>query len=104
MTIIDHGSHAREHEPALAMIHPAVLALSLGSFALFSYFVCIGLALVFPQMTASMKVLYPAIIPGFVWLTAPSIVWGAAFLALGSLYVGFGFALTYNFVCRQLRP
>lgn len=100
MTIAHHDSHVQTHESGHTMINPAVLAVSLGLFALFSYFLCIGLALVFPPMAASMKVLYPAIFPGFVWLTAQSIVWGAVFLAIASAYVGCGFALTYNFVCR----
>ncbi|MEQ1863948.1 MAG: hypothetical protein ABL996_04775 [Micropepsaceae bacterium] len=100
MTITHHDSHTHPHESSHAMINPTVLALSLGLFALFSYFLCIVLALAFPPMTASMKILYLAIFPGFVWLTAQSIVWGAVFLAVASFYVGCGFALTYNFVCR----
>lgn len=98
MTIVHHDSHVHEH--GHAMINPMVLGVSLTLFALFSYFLCIGLALAFPPMATSMKVLYPAIFPGFVWLTAQSIVWGAVFLSIASLYVGCGFALVYNFVCR----
>jgi hypothetical protein len=79
-----------------------VLAVSLTFFALFSYFLCIGLALLFPPMATSMKVLYPAMFPGFIWLTSESIVWGAIFLATAGLYVGCGFAVVYNFVCRVL--
>lgn len=86
------------------MIDPIVLPASLAVFSLLSYFLCIALALLFPAMAASMQVLYPAIFPGFVWLTTGSIAWGAAFLAIASLYVGCGFAFVYNSVCRIAHP
>lgn len=99
---VHHDPHVTAHEHRHRMINPLILAASLTIFSLISYFLCIGLALLFPPMADSMKVLYPAIFPGFVWLTAESIVWGAVFLSLGSLYVGCGFALVYNFMCRIL--
>lgn len=97
---VHHDVHVGEHAPSHGMIDPLVLSISLTAFALISYFLCITLALLFPPMAESMKTLYPAIFPGFVWLTTQSIVWGAIFLTAVSLYVGCGFALTYNFVCR----
>lgn len=88
------------HESVHGMIDPMILGASLAVFSIVSYFLCIGLSLLFPPMATSMKLLYPAIFPGFVWLTAQSIAWGAIFLSLVALYVGCGFALVYNAVCR----
>jgi hypothetical protein len=99
MTAVHHDTHVT-HESAHAMISPLVLAVSLTVFSLFSYFLCIVLALALPPMAESMKLLYPAIFPGFVWLTAESIALGAILLVIASVYVGCGFALVYNFVCR----
>lgn len=79
---------------------PLILSVSLAVFGLISYFLCIALALVFPAMADSMKVLYPAIFPGFVWLTASSVGLGALLLIVAALYVGCGFALVYNAVSR----
>ena len=93
----------RVHYHNHATFDPMVLSIALLVFALFSYFLCIVLALAYPPMAESMKTLYPALFPGFVWLTAASIAWGAVFLAIAAVYVGCGFALVYNSVCRLLR-
>ncbi len=83
-------------------ISPTALSISLSLFGVLTYALCIGIALVVPAMAASMKVLYPAIFPGFVWLTAESIVLGIAWILAASAYVGCVFALIYNAVCQQL--
>ena len=88
------------HSHTHTTIDPLVLSLSLVAFGLISYFLCLALALVFPPMAESMRVLYPALFPGFVWLTASSVAWGALFVTVGALYVGYGFALVYNAVNR----
>lgn len=101
---VNNDTSAATHVTSHHMIDPIVLTASLAVFAVLSYFLCIALALLFPAMAASMQVLYPAIFPGFVWLTAGSIAWGAAFLAIASLYVGCGFAFVYNIICRIAHP
>lgn len=83
-------------------ISPAALSISLALFGILTYALCIAIALVIPAMAESMKVLYPAIFPGFVWLTGESIVLGGVLILLASAYVGCSFALIYNAVCRQL--
>lgn len=88
------------HNHIHTTIDPLVLSVSLVVFGLVSYFLCLALALIFPEMATSMKVLYPAIFPGFVWLTGSSVAWGALLLTVVALYVGCGFALVYNAVSR----
>ena len=97
---VHHDTHISAHSHTHGVLDPLALPIALAAFSLFSYFLCLALAAVFPSMAETMKVLYPAIFPGFVWLTAASIVWGAVFLSIAALYVGCGFALVYNFVCR----
>lgn len=95
-----HETQITTHSHTHTTIDPVTLSIALTGFALFSYALCIVLSLLFPPMAESMKVLYPAIFPGFVWLTTASIAWGAVFLSIAALYVGFGFAFTYNLVSR----
>lgn len=94
------GTQISTHSHVHTTIDPFVLSVSLVAFGLISYFLCLAAALVFPAMAESMKVLYPALFPGFVWLTAGSVVWGALFLTIAALHVGCGFALVYNAVSR----
>lgn len=82
-------------------ISPAALSISLALFGTLTYALCIGIALLVPAMATSMKVLYPAIFPGFVWLTGESILFGVAWILIASAYVGCVFALIYNAVCQQ---
>jgi hypothetical protein len=95
-----HDTQISTHSHTHTMIDPLVLSVSLVVFGLISYFLCLALALAFPPMAASMEVLYPAMFPGFVWLTASSVAWGALLLSVAALYVGCGFALVYNAVSR----
>jgi len=78
-------------------------ALSLGLFFDVSFLLCILWGLALPRVHAKGSDLLEAIIPGFIWLTPQSFIWGLVWSTLLGVYVAVVFVPLFNYFEGQ-RP
>lgn len=79
---------------------PLTLALSIATFFVFSYVLCVAGALVLPPGGVVHRLLL--IVPGFAW-NAAGIVKGLASAAGGGIYVGLVYGLIHRAIAKRTR-
>jgi len=75
------------------------LGMSLGLFLAFTFAVCVGFDLLFPQM--AMYRAWIRFLPGFTWLTWPSFLLGLVETFAYGWYVALVFGPLYNFFAAR---
>lgn len=83
------------------MLKLKVTAWASSLFTTFSYLLCVGFGLLTPS-SVHMHQLLELLLPGFRWLSVGAFFLGLIESFLWGLYLGGGFVLVYNLLCRRL--
>jgi hypothetical protein len=75
------------------------LGFTLSTFFVVTYILCLLAALVLPAQ--GMRLIFEAVIPGFVWLTAPSAVLGLLWAVFIGWYIAIIFVPIRNYAFRR---
>ena len=75
------------------------VGLSLSTFFVITYLLCILLGLLFSGH--GIQQLYPMLLPGFTWLTWPSFLLGLVWVFAYGWYIAIVFAPIYNFFAAR---
>lgn len=81
------------------MLKLRLVTLSTTVFVTLSYLLCVAFGLLTPQ-GIHMHPLLELLLPAFVWITPAAFLLGLIESALWGVYLGGGFALTYNVIHR----
>ena len=81
------------------MLNSRLVTLSVTVFATWSYLLCVAFGLLTPQ-GIHMHQLLELLLPGFVWISLGAFFLGLVGSVLWGVYIGAGFALTYNVIHR----
>jgi hypothetical protein len=83
------------------MLNVRVTTSATTLFATVSYLLCVAYGLLLPS-SANMHQLLGVMLPGFVWISTGAFFLGLAWAVAWGVYLGGGFALTYNSVHRWM--
>ena len=82
------------------MLNTKLVTWSVGLFTAFSFVFCVVFGLVTPE-SAHMHQFLEIVLPGFTWISVGSFFVGLVESLLWGVYLGLGYSLIYNALCRR---